>query len=235
MDSLTVQWCVISEGLVRSTHPKGPGGFGALISTNGAVSFHHNLLAHHLDRAPYFQMPGSQYCGVQTADVRNNLIHGARARAGRSVRLNHVGNCGLLGVKMTAYQKPACRIYAEDNQGIEIDGGVPVSQPFDAPLVQTHEANDVWDVVLENAGATLPARNAVDRRIVSEVRTGVTRTIDTPGYVGGWPALETAPGPIDTTRTACPTPGSESTASGPRSQTGMRIRTAMDTPTSRST
>ncbi|MFA6133153.1 MAG: pectate lyase [Phycisphaerae bacterium] len=50
--NITVQWCIISEGINRATH-----GYGSLIApqANGARhSWHHNLYAHHLGRTPRF-------------------------------------------------------------------------------------------------------------------------------------------------------------------------------------
>ena len=45
------------------------------------------------------------------------------------------------------------------------------------------------ELVLKEAGATLPKRDAVDTRIVREVRSGTGRVIDHPSQVGGWPEL----------------------------------------------
>jgi len=44
--------------------------------------------------------------------------------------------------------------------------------------------------VLDGAGATLPARGAIDRRIVDEVRTRTGSIIDSPDDVGGFPPLD---------------------------------------------
>jgi pectate lyase len=49
---VTVQGCLISESLNDSAHPKGPHGYGSLIVTNGNVTFHHNIYAHHSNRCP---------------------------------------------------------------------------------------------------------------------------------------------------------------------------------------
>jgi len=50
-------------------------------------------------------------------------------------------------------------------------------------------AEDALVDVLANAGATLPARDAVDARIVADVRNGTGGLIDDPAEVGGWPDL----------------------------------------------
>ena len=211
IDSLTVQWCIISEGLEHSTYPEGPHGFGVLLGTNGGVSFHHNLLAHHSSRCPTAgSQPASGCCGRQTADVRNNLLHGCHSKARRPMRLNYVANhASMSGTRLQAWYTPACSVYADGNAGIAIAysdtnaegepiSGTRVASPFDVPVVRTHAPEDVWDVVLDSAGAILPRRDAVDQRVVAEVRAGVARLIDTPEDVGGWPELSSLPAPPDT-------------------------------------
>ncbi|MBN1996415.1 T9SS type A sorting domain-containing protein [candidate division KSB1 bacterium] len=67
-DSVTVQWCVISESMFHSSHIKGNHGYGGIWGgPNG--SFHHNLIAHHSSRNPRF----SSGCG--NTDFRNNVIY----------------------------------------------------------------------------------------------------------------------------------------------------------------
>lgn len=38
--------------------------------------------------------------------------------------------------------------------------------------INQHTAEEAYDAVLENAGATLPKRDAVDARIIDELRKG---------------------------------------------------------------
>ena len=45
------------------------------------------------------------------------------------------------------------------------------ARPFPAPAVTTHAASAITELVLDEAGATLPRRDPVDTRIVQEVRT----------------------------------------------------------------
>ena len=65
------------------------------------------------------------------------------------------------------------------------------------PPVQTQPALEARDLVLAEAGATLPKRDAVDRRVVEQVRQGTGRQINTHGDVGAWPELASAPAPAD--------------------------------------
>ncbi len=47
-------------------------------------------------------------------------------------------------------------------------------RPFPMPPITVQSAQDAYESVLANAGATLPRRDAVDQRVVTEVRTGIT-------------------------------------------------------------
>ena len=66
--NVTVQWSLITESLNNSCHYKGEHGCGSLISGGaGAVTFHHNLYAHHANRIP---RPGDNL----RLDFVNNVI-----------------------------------------------------------------------------------------------------------------------------------------------------------------
>lgn len=77
----------------------------------------------------------------------------------------------------------------------------------------TRSADEAYETVLSLAGASL-VRDAVDKRIVQEVRTGTTTykgsktglpgIIDSQNDVGGWPVLQSLPAPKDTDRDGMP-------------------------------
>ncbi|MBM4372198.1 MAG: hypothetical protein FJ098_11120 [Deltaproteobacteria bacterium] len=112
---LTIQWCVIAEGLYQSGLYHGecdsnynPGGskghsMGSLFKPSegdGTVSIHHNVYAHNGNRNPAV----GTYETDQTlrADIRNNLVYncpgmGYVSGASQEVKVNYVGNYGVFG------------------------------------------------------------------------------------------------------------------------------------------
>jgi hypothetical protein len=67
-----------------------------------------------------------------------------------------------------------------------------------------HSAEVAFDRVLQAAGCTLPLRDAVDERIVADVRAGHARVIADPSEVGGWPTLAPGTPPADTDHDGMP-------------------------------
>jgi pectate lyase len=75
------------------------------------------------------------------------------------------------------------------------------------PIVQ-QSANEAYELVLKNVGATLPKRDPVDERIVESVRSGKPSVgdgiVNDPKEVGGWPEYKSASAPDDTDRDGMP-------------------------------
>ena len=93
--NLTVQWCLISESLNRSYHPKGEHGHGSLLrSADGGFTIHHCIYAHNNARNPrpggYPDKPGL------LLDFRNNIVYDWGEISGYSglerTRINYVAN-----------------------------------------------------------------------------------------------------------------------------------------------
>jgi pectate lyase len=110
IDSVTVQWCIISEGLNNSKHHKGSHGYGSLIrGCYGAhYSYLHNLYAHNANRNPrpgnYDQNSFDRDSLGLEFDFRNNVMynwgHNRPSYDGDSksvCRYNYVNNYGKPG------------------------------------------------------------------------------------------------------------------------------------------
>jgi pectate lyase len=90
--------------------------------------------------------------------------------------------------------------------GVQIDGDadpavvlprVRVAQPFPMAPVPTQSAEEAYEAILAHAGATLPKRDPVDRRIIEQVRTGTVTyeagIIKDVKDVGGYPEYKGEP------------------------------------------
>jgi hypothetical protein len=89
-----------------------------------------------------------------------------------------------------------------------------VDRPFVVAPVTTQSADAAYELVLAQAGASL-VRDAVDRRVIHEIRTGTAKfgatykgggkgIIDSQKDVGGWPELRSLPAPVDTDHDGMP-------------------------------
>jgi hypothetical protein len=75
-----------------------------------------------------------------------------------------------------------------------------VDKPFDAPSVCLQSAEEAFETVLAEAGATLPARDAVDLRIVNDVRNSTGKVIEKETDLPAdqrWPDYRSLPTPAD--------------------------------------
>jgi hypothetical protein len=210
--------------------------FAASISGN-VGSFHHNLLAHCTGRnwslAGGLDRTGRRLAG--RLDIRNNVVYNWRDRTtdGGVLELNFVNNFYLPGpaTKVFTLLKPdpgdpdrGMRAYLAGNV---IDGKptfdadnwaayvgpadgrarVHAGEPLFEPFVTTHTAREAYASVLADVGATRPRQDAVDRRVLADVRArGHTFTgskgqlpgiIDTPADAGGWPEYRSGEPPPD--------------------------------------
>ncbi len=215
-DSVTVQWCFITESLNNSLHSKGAHGYGGLVAyiEDGRISEHHNLWAHHRSRNPRpgstanLDLPGLIY------DFRNNVIYNWGSKCGYTVKeysrinMNYIGNYLRTGpttsssVRAEAFDtdnSDIMGIYLKDNvinnynSGWSmIDGNqfIKANKPYDTPPMTTDSPDSALAKVLRHGGASLPKRDSVDIRMVESVLNGTGAIIDSQNEVGGWPELQ---------------------------------------------
>ncbi len=193
-------------------------------------SFHHNLLVHcagrnwslagGLDR-------GGNFAG--RLDVRNNVVYNWQHRTndGGVKALNLVNNLYLPGPASKVFHllKPDAgsptdpqQYYVSGNamQGkftergdnwkdaVQVDSAlidqIRLDQPFCEPQVTTHSVEELLDNVLSDVGVNYAGLDAVDARLIDEVRQRRTTytgsksqlpgIIDSQADVGGWPELK---------------------------------------------
>ena len=82
------------------------------------------------------------------------------------------------------------------------------AKPFEYTILTQHTAQEAYDAILQQAGASL-VRDAIDRRILEEVRNGSFTygdkgLIDSQSQVGGWPELVSLPAPVDSDHDGMP-------------------------------
>lgn len=235
ISNVTVQWCLIAEGLNHSVHHKGAHGYGSLVRAVGGLSLHHNLWAHNNGRNPRL---GDNYSHppYPTFDVRNNVIYNYGAicsgMTGDYLSVNYVANYIRPGPNSNRQRGAImftdtadANYYVADNV---VEGNEDATQdnarlfdrkefkgkrlvtrapePFSAPKVRTTSAAAALAEVLEDVGATRPVRDAVDQRIIRSVRERTGTIIDSPKQVGGWPEYRPASAPADSDGDGMPDP-----------------------------
>ena len=232
---ITVQYCIISEALQISKHPKGAHSKGMLIGDKATnVSVHHNIFAHNHERNPLVN-------GESMVDIRNNVIYNSGRTAAKilnyenvkkSQRVNFVGNYMISGkstinnweLAVLSKNKKGIKIFIENNLGPNIDEytqdnwslvkddetqdvvtqDVRVSQPIPAPQVETYDPARAYNVVLSDAGAILPIRDPVDRKVVADIHNRKGEIIHHRAGIFEWPPLEGGISFLDSDRDGMP-------------------------------
>jgi pectate lyase len=216
VDRYTVQWCIASEGNNQQRHA-----FSTVLGGNRST-WHHNLFAHMLSRVPRWGDITVQ------CDFRNNVIYdwGHTCGYGDLRTLNYVNNYLSRGPSTT--QRPPyfiidpkaalpASIFIDGNvmagnsnvsrenwRGVRAERSLQSPTAFSAPPVQTQSAGEAFELVLQKAGATLPRRDAVDARIVANVRNRAGKIINSEKEVGGWPVYASGEPPVCTANDGIP-------------------------------
>lgn len=73
-----------------------------------------------------------------------------------------------------------------------------MDEPFETGMIKNVDAVTSYKIVLKNGGASLPGRDAVDNRIVNDVKTLSGKIVKSQEEVGGWPVYNSGRSPADT-------------------------------------
>ena len=232
--NLSVQWCLVSESLTKSIHKKGAHGYGGLWGGPGG-SWHHNLLAHHSSRNP--RASGNAESGLMDFRNNVIYNWGFNSAYGGELwPRNWINNYYKYGPatsekvrdRIFLQKDPRGKMFAAGNfvwgfpevsannwkggidfapDGEATEATLRVREPYDVAPVATQPAEQAYELVLANVGCSR-SRDAVDLRIVQEVRTGTAQfgetyggggkgLIDSQRTVGGWPELRSLPASVD--------------------------------------
>jgi hypothetical protein len=125
----------------------------------------------------------------------DGLVHGVRVLGQRPVSLFVEGNLGPY--RKSSESPDFVFVAAQSRRWI-------IKERTDAPPVTTFPAEEVYEKVLANAGCLLPVRDAVDERVISDVKALKTRILTDPLEVGGWPELPQGTPPKDSDHDGLP-------------------------------
>jgi hypothetical protein len=213
--SVTIKNSIIAEGLNESVHVKGSHSMGTLIHDYASdIAVLGNLYAHNNERNPWFKAFAT---GVIVNNVvydpgiwamRLGAVINEWAESGivpEGPRVSIVGNVLRQGPSTPADSAMVDSnsngsAYLEDNRAFDVQGaparlvGPTITQLAEKPSwpigLMALPADAVFEHVLRSAGARPNERDAVDERLVAEVRAGTGRIIDSQNEVGGYPVAE---------------------------------------------
>ncbi|OHB63861.1 MAG: hypothetical protein A2168_08840 [Planctomycetes bacterium RBG_13_50_24] len=228
---ITISRSIISEALNRSRHRKQTHSAGLLIGDSSYnVSVHHNLLAHNDFRNPLIAEGGTHDI-VNNVIYDWGVLPAEIVDYGSNSFLNFVGNYFIAGPSTSPgpyeilFPEGDPKIYVLDNIGPHrsdpnIDdwaivgfkwgeeGIAPVknrsTSKFETPQISTQSSSEAMEIVLAESGATAPQRDAVDSRIVNDVKNRTGKIIDSPDQVGGYPDLSGWTAPADSDHDGMP-------------------------------
>ncbi|WP_079912616.1 pectinesterase family protein [Paenibacillus sp. 32352] len=205
----TVQWSISEESMLMTSHQKGRHGYGGIWGGNNAT-FHHNLIAHSVSRNPRF--PTIKQL-LDITDASNNVIYNwgiASSYGGGEGYYNLDSNYYKYGPNTYRNVRnilfldviPESKMYFNGNY---MDGDPAVtadnwkgvqtvvdlasskqSTRADVAGYVPESAQDAYANVLANAGATLPKRDAIDARVINDVKNRTGQHINSPKEVGGF-------------------------------------------------
>jgi len=215
---VTIRNCIVSESL---RYPSSGNYMGALIGDHSRhVTMVGNLLAHNSQRNPApFGDTSSVIVNNVVYNARDHAIHLQDCNGNGPLEASIVGNVIIDGPSTPSWCPPievlyntarGTQIYQDDNQALGHAGSswaitrvyasfdVRAEQPplWNTPLT-VRRSDEAMRWVLTNAGARPWDRDAVDKRVISDVLNGTGRLVDSQEEVGGWPRTSPTSRPLD--------------------------------------
>ncbi|WP_418037497.1 pectinesterase family protein [Paenibacillus xylanilyticus] len=210
-ENTTVQWSVIAESMLMTTHQKGRHGYAGIWGGNN-TSFHHNIIAHNVSRNPRFAgAPGFN------TESYNNIVYNwgfFSAYGGEEGNYNLMNNYYKYGPNTYLNARDQIFLDVGPDTRLHVSGNVVDGYPDvtadnwlgvgelanpDSKLLSPvqmanpasmDDAETAYEQVLAKAGASLPRRDAIDARIVNDVKNRTGQHINSQKEVGGYLEFE---------------------------------------------
>ena len=209
------------RGLRSHRHPTEADGWRGVTTWGRALQ--PNLLAHNDFRNPLISQGGTHDI-VNNVIYNWGVLPGEISDYDSNTFLNFIGNYFIPGP--STQRGPYEILFPEGNPRIYVQGNLGPHRPdpnmdewalvgfgwgeegvapekyrsftkFATAPITTDSAAESLDKVPAGAGATAPQRDAIDRRVVNDVKKGSGSIIDSPDEVGGYPKLASGSPPID--------------------------------------
>ena len=229
--NVTIQWSLIAESLRTSCRTNLPHGLGTTVRYgNSQVSLHHNLYANNNSANPWIGdnlsvdfvnnvlFNWGELPGYSQDDIFDNP-------GGFTNQLNYIKNAVISSTNPTdptiAFNAGSLNTWIYQAENLISTNPVPgfngvdtgwnlfaglytqLNDPFPIWQATTYSTTEAYERVLDFVGAW-QNRDAVDQRIVAEVRSGVGTIIDSQTDVGDWPVLNSATIPVDSDQDGMP-------------------------------
>ena len=184
--NFTMQWCLLSESLNNSGHPKGSHGYGGIWGGKNA-SFHHNLLAHNKSRNARIDHPEIYDSHLSThrgnVDYRNNVIYNWNDNStygGEGGWFNIVNNYYKPGPasKTRNYFVDANSLYASSNTQYDYPR-LYVQGNYHAGSYASAINADNWDGIYLHDGSGVGNASTMRQANLLPIRSGDTQVCHT--------------------------------------------------------
>lgn len=217
-NNITVQWCIVGEGLNYLGHSMG-GLWG------GYTSYHHNLIHTNVSRHPKYAYTYDE----DITDSRNNVIYnwgGQSAYVSPTGRVNLVNNYYKSGPatgssvrdRIIYSEYSTKRLYVNgnfmagfpeitaDNWNGGVDGNpIRHDSPFTVPYTIPEEsAEEAYLKIIQHAGASFPVRDDADNRAIKNLLDSTGFILNRQSDAGGFPRLYSLPAPADSDHDGMP-------------------------------
>ncbi|MEX2584914.1 MAG: T9SS type A sorting domain-containing protein, partial [Balneolaceae bacterium] len=174
------------------------------MNANGHLDFRNNVIYNGGDRIIRLF---SDNTDEQTVNLAYNLIlEGPESRYDHEISVRRTSQTRVYNGRIFLHGNRTSRspeatgdnwqMVADEESGLAFEEEIRSDTPFGAPQTSTRKTNTLLEL-LDEVGATLPARDQTDQRLAEEVRRGEGGHINHPGQVFGWSAQEPTQRPVE--------------------------------------